>query len=351
MPNHKLLPALLLLLLLSGCSNLTYYSQAIKGHFEINGSSRPIDRLIANPETDSNLAAKLRHIQTILGFAKATLRLPDNGSYREYADLQRRYVTWTLVATEEFSIEPRRWCFPLFGCLSYRGYFQRRDAATEAAKLQKAGLDVSLTGSTAYSSLGWSRDPVLNTMLNQADERLAETIFHELAHQRLYLQDDTAFNEAFAVTVATHGAGLWLKKQGKTLELARYRRSNRQRRQFRQLIGDSRSRLQQLYASGMDEQSMRKHKARLFERMRQDYRRLKQGWANPAGYDRWMEQPLNNAHMALVATYQEMAPLFQQLLERCGNDLERFYRAAQSLEGIAQPERRRHLQKTGCGNS
>lgn len=339
--------SLVSLLLLSGC-NLGYYSQAISGHLEIQRKAQPISRLLKDSQTPDALRRQLDHFIELRRFAHEQLLLPDQGSYQSYADLGRPYVTWMLIATPEFSLEPKTWCFPFVGCLPYQGFFREAEARAAAAALKAERLDVKLAGSPAYSSLGWFKDPLLNTMLHKKDIQLAETLFHELAHQKLYFKNDTAFNEAFASALAQHGVELWLTATGRTQALGEYRQGLDRSSDFRQLSLRTRGRLQQLYSGSDTQETMRQRKAEIFQQMQGEYQALKQDWGGYAGYDAFMGQALNNAHLALISTYQQLVPNFLRLLADCKGVLPDFYRQVTSWKALAPEERRRKLQEERC---
>lgn len=338
----------LLAALLAGCNSLSYYGQAIRGHFELMGKAVAIDQLLADPATEPQLSDRLRLAQRLRRFAIEELHLPDNDSYSRYADLSRPYVTWMVVATEPFSVEPLRWCFPLVGCLSYRGYFREQDALAEAESLRHQGLDVDVAGSQAYSSLGWFDDPLLNTMLGRSEAQLAETLFHELVHQKIYLKGDTELNEALAVTLARHGTERWLRRQGKHQDLEAYRLDIIRRDAFRQLCIDTWDALARLYASNQEQPKMLREKQRILAGMKQSYQGLRASWDGYSGYDHWMGQDLNNAHLALVATYQTWLPQFQVLLQRCDNDLGRLHALLLTWRTLTAEQRRLALLAGRC---
>ena len=241
---RRLVP-LLLGVLLSGCASLDYYAQVSRGQLDLLAARQPVADLLADPQTDPQLQRRLALAQQARDFASARLALPDNRSYRLYADLRRPYVVWNVFATPELSLAPLTHCFPVAGCVAYRGFYQQGRARGAAALLQGEGLDTYVAGIEAYSTLGWFDDPILNTMLRWDDERLAAVIFHELAHQQLYVADDTAFNESFASFVEQEGLRQWRAARGLAPGDAH---AERMRRQFTQLILASRERLQALYA-------------------------------------------------------------------------------------------------------
>jgi predicted aminopeptidase len=272
-------------------------------------------------------------------FAVTELHLPDNRSYRTYADIKRPFVVWNVVATPEFSVEPKHWCFPIAGCVAYRGYFKEKNARNFAAALASQDFDVTVGGVPAYSTLGKFADPVLSTMMRYGDSELAAIIFHELAHQLLYVKNDTEFNEAFAVTVEDAGLRRWLASRGHPELLQALLDENNKERAFIELFASSRAQLKQLYASGLPQQEMRQKKAEVFAALTEEVRAL-QRQQDDHYYDSWLKEGLNNAQLASVATYYQCVPGFERLLAEQGGDLQRFYAAARELS--KQPRVIRH---------
>jgi predicted aminopeptidase len=291
---------------LEGCA-VGYYGQAVRGQVEIFSRRQPIQHLIQDPETDAALVQKLRRVQAARRFAVEELGLPDNGSYLAYADLERPFVVWNVVAADRFSVEPEQWCFVFVGCLSYRGFFREDKANAFADKLLAQGKDAYVGGVAAYSTLGVFKDPVLNTMLNRGERYVASTIFHELAHQLVYIKGDSAFNEAFATVVEEHATVHWLNWEQRDAEAEAYRGQLTRRDQFSELIEATRQRLRAIYAEGTEaDKQARKREA--FEELQQQYADLRLHWGGHGDYDRFFAQPLNNAHLAGVATYQKWVP-------------------------------------------
>jgi predicted aminopeptidase len=332
-----------MLLALAGCAEFGYYMQSTGGQFDIWNRERPIGDVIADPATPAALREKLEGVRRIREFASRELGLPDNASYRRYADLGRPFVVWNVFATPEFSTKPVRWCFPVAGCVGYRGYFDKAEADRFAADLAAVGDDVYVGGVPAYSTLGWFADPVLNTFAHYPDPGIARLIFHELAHQVVYVRNDSVFNESFAVTVAREGIRRWLARHGSAHDKSTYEQMRQRRENFVRLIQAYRERLDALYASGLAPQEMRERKRELFDAMTRDYGKLKAGWNGFGGYDRWFAQQPNNAQIASVTIYTQMVPAFQALLEREGRDLPRFYAAVRALAGLDKQERTRRL--------
>lgn len=328
----------------TGCSTLGYYWQSVSGHLQLMWDSQPIGTLIDDPNTPSDLKRKLETMRRVREFASRELKLPDNGSYYSYVDVGRKHVVWSVVATEEFSLQPRTWCFPVAGCVSYRGYFSAESARAYGAGLRAMGLDVYIAGVKAYSTLGWFADPIPNTILDQPDYRAAAFLFHELAHQRLYVPDDSAFNEAFAVAVEQEGMQRWLRAEGAPELFDAYARAEAHQRAFLELVLGAREKLVELYGLQLDQGEKRRRKAAVFQELRQSYATSKQGWPDYDGaYDRWFATELNNAKLALVATYHGLVPAFQRLLAAHDYDLPAFYRACEQLGRLAASERQRAL--------
>jgi predicted aminopeptidase len=332
-----------MLLTLAGCADIGYYMQSMGGQIDIWNRERAINDIIADPQTPSALRAKLEAVKRIRAFASRELGLPDNAGYRRYADLGRPFVVWNVFAAPEFSTKPVQWCFPIAGCVSYRGYFAKADAERFAAELASGGDDVYVGGVPAYSTLGWFADPVLNTFIRYPDPGIARLIFHELAHQAVYVRNDSVFNESFAVTVEREGVARWLERQGSDRDKAAYAKMRRQQEDFVRLIQTYRERLDALYAGGLAPQAMRERKREIFEAMSRDYENLKARWGGFRGYDRWFAQRPNNAQIASVTIYTQLVPAFQALLKREGGDLPRFYQAVKDLAVLDKPERTRRL--------
>ncbi|MFT4564806.1 MAG: putative aminopeptidase [Gammaproteobacteria bacterium] len=338
-----------LMISLSGCGSLSYYHQAIRGHWGLMSQRIEIDELIATADTDRELKRKLLLVSAARDFASDELHLPDNDSYRSYADLGREYVVWNVFATGELSLEPVSSCFILVGCLSYRGFFDPAKARTHANTLKSAGHEVFVGGVAAYSTLGWFDDPVLNTMLIWDDVRIVEVIFHELAHQLLYAKNDSVFNESFATIVADIGVERWLQsRQGSTSE---YKTRKARREQFNELLLRYRSVLDAVYKGAQTDALKRVAKPAVFNDLLADYATLKHGWGNYSGYDGWMNADLNNAKIASIATYHDYVPALRKVLIDVDGDLTRFYAIAKSLASVSQIRRQQCLSSSRSGAS
>ena len=337
--------------LAAGCAattvDLPYYWQSAVGQVSLLQRAQPIDALLADPGLDARLRPKLERVQQIRAFASRELGLPDNGSYTRYADLGRPFVVWNVFATPELSMALRQWCFPVAGCVTYRGFFDREAAERHAAGLREQGWEAYVAGVPAYSTLGWFDDPVLNTFVHAPDGELARLIFHELAHQVLYLKGDSAFNESFATAVEEVAVERWLDAQGDPALRDAYRRFAERRRAFVGLLARHRDALAAVYAAEASDEDKRAGKQAVLASLQQDYRALKAGWGGWSGYDRWFAQPLTNAHLASVATYHEWVPGFRRLLEEANGDLPRFFARAREIAALDAAERRSLLGAPG----
>lgn len=340
------LPTLSLLALavaLSGCSTISYYTHLAKGQYELLSHRKKITEILADPKRDTTLRQRLEHLQTARRYASDTLHLPDNASYTQYADLGRSYVVWNVLAAPEFSVEPMQHCFWIVGCLAYRGYFDEALARAEAQRLAAEHYDVYVVGVPAYSTLGWFDDPVLNTMMAWDDDWLTGTLFHELAHQQLYIRDDTAFNESFASFVEDEGLRQYQAQRGGSS--AAHRQLKQRQQQFTQMMLTARERLAALYTAGGSDATQRAGKQALFAQLRQDYTLLRdQQWNGWRGYDRWFEGDLNNARLLPFALYDSWVPAFEVLFQDSGRQWPAFYAAARGLGQLEAPEREQRLQ-------
>lgn len=314
--------------LLSGC----YYSQAVRGHFEVMGKREPIAAVVAAEDTPVELARRLQLVNEARRFSIDELGLPDNKSYTSYADLERNYVVWNVIAAPEFSLEPKTWCYPVVGCVSYRGYFAEDAARHKATDLAADGYDVAFGGVAAYSTLGRFADPILNTMMHWEDADLIAVMFHELAHQVVYVKDDTGFNESFATAVEEFGLERWLRARGENELLAAYRARRELRKQTMASIEAARLDLRSLFVEDMPELEMRARKAERLDAMAQAVRDLHIEAGHPA--PGWLTSQLNNARLVSMTLYHGRLPEFRRLLAACDDRLECFFAEARRLAGL-----------------
>jgi predicted aminopeptidase len=338
----RLLFSGLLATTLGACSTAGYLLQAAHGEARLLARRRPLGSVIADPATAAGLRSQLEAVRVARDFAVRELGLPDNSSYRSYADIGRPYVVWNVIAAPEFSVEPRRWCFPFTGCVAYRGYFREANARRYAAGLARRGDDVLVAGVSAYSTLGHFDDPIVSSMLRQGENSLVATMFHELAHQLLYVRGDTEFNEAFAMTVEQEGLARWLAARDRTAELAGFLEQRRRQAAVAAIFAAARTALSDLYGSGLPADELRARKRARLEQAGRELQEFARGAGVASGYEAWIRAGLNNAHLAAVSSYQGCIPGFQRLLAAVNGDLPRFYAAARAL-GRGPPGARREL--------
>ncbi len=340
--------------LVASCGSVRYYSQAVWGGADVLVKRKPIDRLL-EPGRARVLSAATRErlglSQEIRDFASRELGLPNNRSYRSYADLGRPYAVWNVVAAPRLDLSPKTWCYPFAGCAAYRGYFNERAARRHGDRLAADGFDVRVGGVAAYSTLGWFADPVLNTFLEYADADLAALVFHELAHQVVYVKNDSSFNESFATAVEVAGVRRWLRAQGRNEELAAYEQGRQRRRDLNRFLLEVRRELEALYASDDSDERKLALKAEVFRSLAGRYRReLVPAWRAAGTGDgggrsdsgEWLSR-LNNADLVAVATYNDLVPAFLALLEASGGDFPAFYAEVERLSELSPEERRPEL--------
>ncbi|MBL4821281.1 MAG: aminopeptidase [Gammaproteobacteria bacterium] len=327
----KLSLVILVLLGLGACEPLSYYQQAVRGQMSILWNRQQIEDLLQRDDIPELLKEKLNTVVTIREFAEEQLLLPSGGSYHSYVDLGREHVVWNVFAAPEFSVEPVAWCYPVAGCVSYRGYFAQDKAVNFAHALEQDGYDVYTGGVDAYSTLGWFNDPLLSSVINRADYQLAALVFHELAHRRVYLPGDTTFNESFATMVEREGLRRWLNTRGDSQSIALAGQQAGRQQQFIDLVISFRDQFEQLYESELSEQNKRSRKSALQQEMRLAYEEMKKDWGGVSSYDRWFSASLNNAQLSTVSSYNERVPEFEKMLVRLGGDLGAFYQEVAAL--------------------
>jgi predicted aminopeptidase len=335
----KRILAAALCLLVFGCADIAYYAQATEGQMRLMAATRPIPEVVDDPSTKPVLRQQLQRETAIREFASRELALPNNGSYRSYADLGRPFVVWNVIAAPEFSLEPQQWCMIFVGCVNYRGYYDKEDADLYAGKLSRAGADTYVGGVPAYSTLGYFDDPVLNTFLRFGDEEVARIIFHELAHQLVYAEGDSAFNESFATAVENEGMHRWLKMSGSPERLRDFEEQQERDAQFHRLVGATRDRLRAIYASSLAPDEKRRAKLAAIAEMKHAYAELKSSWGGYGDYDQWFNRPINNASLGSVTLYTQWVPAFQAMLEQQGGNLPRFYLQVAALAHLPKIER------------
>ncbi|MCF6178842.1 MAG: aminopeptidase [Geopsychrobacter sp.] len=330
------------MLLLSACTDGGYYLQAARGQYEILKKRQPIVDLLQDKTLDKKRQTELTRILQIRDFASAQLGLPDNASYRSFVELDRPYPLWNLVAAPTLSLQPKIWCFPIAGCVSYRGYFSEKGAQSLAQKLQTQGYDTLVTGVPAYSTLSWFDDPVLSSFSHWPAPSVARLIIHELAHQQLYLSGDSAFNEAFATSVEIAGTKNWLNQYGSEQERQQFTTQLKRESTFVDWTNRLHQQLTNLYASSVSTQQKLLQKAAIFKSARDQYLQLKQHWGGYKGYDKWVKT-LNNARLVSLQTYRRLLPSFNQLLAINNNDFPQYYLACKRLAEQSATERQQSM--------
>ena len=335
----KLIIVLIQIIILSGCINIPYYAQAVDGHIDIMRRSQPISLIIADPGADQKLKHALSKVLLLREFASRELKLPDNKSYTSYADLQRPFVVWNVFASPELSLKLKQWCFIKAGCVNYRGFFSKAQAEAYAKKLENEGYDVFVGGIRAYSTLGWFSDPVLNTFLGYSEIELAGLIFHELAHQVLYVPGDSVFNESFATVVEHEGIERWVESNGSAADWAAFNARKERKNIFTELVLRHRKQLQKLYASDISDVEKRIAKAQIFEDLRTEFAQLKTAKTEFRSYDRWFTQVLNNARLATISIYTQLLPAFQSLLAQQNKDMGQFFEVVTEISKLPKEDR------------
>jgi predicted aminopeptidase len=330
-----LFPALLSLIL-AACA-LPYYSQAVRGQVGVLRQRVPIAEVVVDPDVPAETRDRLRLATEIRQFAVGKIGLPGNESYTSFVALERDFVVWNVVAAGEFSVEPETWCFPIAGCVAYRGYFDRGKAEAFAAKLESQGLDTFIGGAVAYSTLGFFADPILDTMLGRDETEIAAILFHELAHQRLYVKDDTELNESFATAVEQYAVEAWLESRDESAELAAYRDHLDRQAAFAGLVAEQRRRMADIFATGSADAELRLAKAGAYAEMRRDYEALRASWGNSAEFDGWFAGEFNNARLVALTSYRRWVPGLRRRLEILGPGA--FYLEAGDLARL-EPEQR-----------
>lgn len=340
---QRILIGLFLLSIATGCESLKYYGQAISGQMQILKHRKPIEKVISDPQTSSLLKSRLQSVLAIRQFARDVLHLPLDGNYLSYADVGRSYAVWNVYAAPELSLSPKTWCYPVVGCLAYRGFFSETGANLVAEKLNIQGFDTYVGGVAAYSTLGWFDDPVLNTFAYRSEAKLAALIFHELAHLIFYVSDDTTFNESFATAVEREGMRRWLAQQGITEAFDVYLKEISYHQAFVRLILSFKNELETLYGQSIPPRDMRAKKGHMFLRLRSRYNEMKKKWNGYAGYDKWFDSQLNNAKLLTVSAYHDLVPAFSALLKSNKNDLPSFYKKCRDLAKKSRQDRRAEL--------
>jgi predicted aminopeptidase len=330
---------LILPLALSGCGSFGYYGQSVRGQLGVMAASRPVEDVIADPRTPDTVRGQLQVLPELRRFAVEELALPETDSYRLYADVRREALVWNVVATPWDSLTPRKWCYPVLGCAAYRGYFNKQAAHDYAAALAGEGWDTAVEPIPAYSTLGWFSDPLPSTIIDWPLPDIAGLLFHELAHEALYVKGDSAFNESYATVVEKEGVRRWLVSHGDAKQRGERRLQERRRLEFLRLIEQTLQRLADLFALDAERGESLARKRAVFQLLQEEYAELKQAWGGYAGYDRWMNRPLNNAHLASINTYHALEPAFRRILNQLDGDMSAFHAACAEIGSTPATER------------
>ena len=332
--------SLILCLMTAGCASPSWYSQAISGHYALMDKREDIQSILDDPATDAERVRELELALQIREFAVERLHLPDNDSYTQFVETGQDAVAWNVVAAPEFSLDARKWCFLVSGCLPYRGYFKREPAEKFATRLENDGYDTAISPAIAYSTLGWFDDPMMDTMFRYSDEQLAAFIFHELAHQQLYVKGDGAFSEGYASFVEETGVALWLESTGQAEKLPGWRKREKAGQQMDALLRATRGELAALYASDLPEKTMREQKSKVFDRLRDAYESMVEDqWNGHSYYASLIDAGPNNARLALVGTYRGGACAFRNLYRSANGEMHRFQRLAAEKAGLPAEQR------------
>jgi len=340
----RLLLIFIISVLLSGCAELQYYGHAFSGQLDVLSKRRPIQEVIEDPNTKPDVVQKLKVVEQMHDFAVSDLALPDSDSFRSYSDLGRDYVLWNIFATPELSLETKQWCYPFFGCVGYRSYFEKAYADSIASELEQQGWDVHVAPSPAYSTRGFFADPIYNPMLRYDDLTLAGILFHELAHEKIYFKNDSELNESFAVAVQDEGVKRWLEYEKKPAYYSEYILDQQRDKQFVTLLLKYRNKLDDVYKSLQSDELKRTKKKQILALLRKDYYTLRKEWGDYAGFDHWFNKPLNNARLAPVGTYQGHVKAFALLIKHHNGNLPAFYEQVKEISELPKEERRERLQ-------
>lgn len=336
----KLILLVALSVALVSCETVNYYSQAARGQLAIVLAREDIQRLLVSSENlPAELRSKFATVLEIREFAENELLLPVGDNYLSYVDVEREHVVWNVFAAAEFSVDPVNWCYPIAGCVAYRGYFSEIAAENFAADMEADGFDVYTGGVDAYSTLGWFKDSLLSTVMSRADYQLAGLIFHELAHQLAYVPGDTTFNESFATAVEREGIRRWLERSNQSDTIAMAQENAQRQQNFTELVIRYRDRFDSLYQRELPLADMRNQKEDLQQQLLDAYAQMKQGWGGYSGYDNWFAHSLNNAQLSTVGSYNDLVPFFDKLLRSEGGNLAGFYDEVKTLAGLDDVER------------
>jgi predicted aminopeptidase len=337
----------ILVVLASGCTDVRYYMQSVRGQLDVVSRRQDIAEMLADETLPQAMRERLGLVLAVRNFAVDSMQLPESGSYTAYADLERDYAVKNLFAAPEFSTHLRSWCYPIVGCATYRGYFDEGMLHETASQLRQQGYDVYTGRVAAYSTLGWFEDPILNTVMGWPEYQLVGLIFHELAHHRLYIDDDTVFNESFASAVEQSGIELWYSTRAQQEQVEVYLQRKNSRKLVVEVIFRIRKELAALYEQEIPAEEMREKKAELMQQAKEEYQGLGEQVTASSGFNRWFAGELNNAKLGSVAAYNNYVGAFLAILASHDYDYAKFYEHVEALGRLEQPEREARLKKWG----
>lgn len=344
--NNPSVPfAVILVVLASGCTDVRYYMQSVRGQWDVVSRQQDIVEMLEDESLPQTMRDRLNLVLAVRTFAIESMQLPESGSYQTYADLERDYAVQNLFAAPEFSTRLRSWCYPVVGCATYRGYFNADMLNETANKLRQQGYDTYTGRVAAYSTLGWFDDPILNTVMGWPEYQLVGLIFHELAHNRLYIKDDTVFNESFASAVEQSGIELWYSAQEQQDQVRIYLERKNSRKRVLEIITGIRNELEELYQQELPIEDMRQAKSRLMQKAKDQYAQLGDQVRTSSGFNRWFAGELNNARLGSVAAYNSYVGAFLSILAAHGHDYEKFYSQVEVLGRLNQADRKARMEE------
>jgi len=337
----------ILFILVSGCADVRYYMQSVRGQLDVVSRRQDIVELLEDETLPQAMRDRLNLVLDVRRFAVDAMQLPESGSYKAYADLERDYAVKNLFAAPEFSTHLRTWCYPIIGCATYRGYFDEDQLNATAKKLSKQGYDIYTGRVAAYSTLGWFDDPILNTVMGWPEYQLIGLIFHELAHHRLYIEDDTVFNESFASAVEQSGIELWYSRQARHDQVRIYLERKDSRKLVMDIIFRTRDELAELYRQELPVEDARQKKDQLMRQAKKEYEQLGEQVTSSSGFNRWFAGELNNAKLGSVAAYNNYKDAFLAILASHDHDYAKFYSEVEALGKLDRAERKARMEEWG----
>ena len=315
-----------ILLLLSACSTPRgggigpgYFLQAALGQLQISSRARPNDQVLHDGRISLKVQHALEEVPAIKHYGES-MGLRPARNYEEYSDLKRSAVVWVVSACEPLKFEAARWSFPIVGSFSYLGWFDREKGERFREQLENQGHDADVRPATAYSTLGWFRDPLLSTMIPDEDHfgELVEVVLHESVHATLHLKGQSTLNESLAQFLGEKLAADYLTAQGEAgaSRLSSYRRLLDRDRSRKERLRKAYLELDALYRSPRSEGEKRAEKTRVIDQLKKQLE--------------WPEhRRLNNATLVQFSTYEASPEGFEDLWQACGKSAKRFLTAVE----------------------